>query len=63
MRRILDLFLRSALERRMEEEFAHHLAMLEAKFRSEGHSEEEARRRARREFGSVEMQKDRHREV
>ena len=63
MRRIVDLFRRSALERRMEEEFAHHLAMLEAKFRSEGHSEEEARRRARREFGSVEMQKDRHREV
>ena len=63
MRRILDLFRRSALERRMEEEFGHHLAMLEAKFRSEGHSEEEARRRARREFGSVEMQKDRHREV
>ncbi len=63
MKKFLDLFRRSALERRMQEEFAHHMEMLVDEYRKQGHSPEEATRRARREFGSPELQKDRHREA
>ena len=63
MRKLLDLFRRSTLERRMQEEFEHHMAMLVDEYIKQGHSQEEAHRRARREFGSLEMQKDRHREA
>lgn len=63
MRKLYDLFRRSALERRMQEEFDHHMAMLVDEYRKQGHTIEEANLRARREFGSLEMQKDRHREA
>ncbi len=57
MRKLLDLFRRSALERRMQEEFDHHMEMLVQEYRKQGHSPEEARRRAQREFGRPELQK------
>jgi predicted permease len=50
------------MDQRMEEECAHHLAMLEAQYQSEGLSPEEARHRARREFGSPARHKDAHRD-
>ena len=63
MRKLLDRFRRSDLERRMQEEFDHHMAMLVEDYQKQGLSEEEAFRRARREFGSPELQKDRYREA
>jgi predicted permease len=63
MRRLLDFFRSRQLDRRLEEEFAHHLAMLEDKYLAAGHPPAEARRLARREFGSPALHRDAHRDV
>jgi predicted permease len=62
MKRLLALFRRRSMERRLDEEFSHHLEMLEAQFVEQGHTAEESRRLARREFGSLELHKDAHRD-
>lgn len=63
MKRLLALFRRSQLERRLAEEFAHHLASLEADLIAQGHSPTEAKRLARLEFGNAESIKDQHRDA
>ncbi|WP_031499458.1 ABC transporter permease [Bryobacter aggregatus] len=62
MNRFLNLFRRNTLDRQMEEEFQHHLELLEADFLKQGKSPEEARLFARREFGSAEAHKDQYRD-
>ncbi len=62
MNRFSNLFRRRALERRMEKEFRHHLELLEAEYRAKGHSPEEARVMAHREFGPPEAHKDSYRD-
>ena len=54
---------RPAFERRMDDEMETHLALYEADLRRAGLTAEEARRRARAEFGSVEARKDECREA
>ena len=49
---------RDDFERRMQDEMHAHVDMYETELRRRGFSEEEARRRARAEFGSLEARKD-----
>jgi predicted permease len=53
---------RSARDAALAEEMDHHLEMLAADFRARGLSDDDARRRARREFGSVDDAKERARD-
>jgi predicted permease len=58
-----SLFKKKKLDRDLEDELAFHLAMREAKNRSRGISEEEARYAARRQFGNLRQVKDACREM
>jgi putative ABC transport system permease protein len=62
MKRLLALFRNRSMDRRMEEEFEHHIEMLAAQHMEAGHTPEEARRLARRDFGSPALHKEAHRD-
>lgn len=61
--KIRDTFLPARADLEMSREMAAHLALLEEAYRSRGMSEEEARRAARRRFGTTEKARDSHRDA
>lgn len=61
--RFLSWLRRRKLDARFDEEAAHHLEMLEADYRAKGHSAAEAARLARRDFGSMALHQDAHRDA
>jgi predicted permease len=56
--RLRAFFRRSALDREMDEEMRFHLEMVAREHEAAGHSPEEARRRARLEFGGVDRKQE-----
>ena len=63
LRRLLNTFRPSKVQRDIERELAFHLAERADQLRSEGMSDAEARRRARLQFGNPIVQAERTREV
>src|SRR5579885_2917620 len=63
LRRVNSLFRRSRAERELEREMDLHLEQLVKEFRIAGMSESEARAAAHREFGPVELTKEKCRDV
>jgi hypothetical protein len=62
LHRVTNLF-RPAAEREMQREIAAHLALIEEDFEKQGLTPDEAKRAARRAYGSLEHSKELHREA
>src|SRR5688500_8215046 len=60
--RVIALFLKSRLERELDDEVAAHIELAEHDALARGVTPAEARRQARRAFGGIEQMKERHRE-
>src|SRR5688572_14897640 len=63
LRRLWNTFRPARLQDEIAREFSFHLAERRDQLRSEGLSEEESTRRARRQFGNVVLQAERTRDV
>src|SRR5262249_37236999 len=62
-RRLAALVRRTRLDRDLDDELAFHLAMREAEYRKSGSSPQDARDRARRQFGNVTYFREQARDV